>query len=423
MMDTYTSEQELRQEAIRRRLQGERRCDICQALDRSSSWFNKWWAEYQRHPQTDFRTGCRVPHTNPHQMPLPVEEAVISLRHLFEEAATAETKYGLIGHRVIRAELERLHIRPVPSLSTIQRILARHGLTHARGVATETAYYPEPMAWEPNAIHATDLITRHVRGGEEIQNFHTLDHYTHAVHLSPYRDKTTLRACMHLLSVWADLGLSCLHQFDNESAFCGGYTHPRVIGRVVRLCLFVGIEPVFIPIYEAKRNYWIESFHSLWVTAFWSRQEFADLAHIQAEVPTFRRWYHRRYQPPCLQGKTPAQMRRGCQPIRLTVPLRRLIPETLPITAGRIHFIRKVDLNGRIRLLNETWTVGPRWIGEYVWATVDTAEQTLMIWHKKEANANWKQLKTRRFKLKHPVQRLLPAFRRKWPRCREHLPH
>lgn len=423
MMDTHTSEQALRQEAIRRRLQGERRCDICQALERSPSWFTKWWGEYRRHPQTDFRDRSRVPHTSPHQIPPSVEQAILNLRQLFEEAATPETKYGLIGHRVIRAELARLQIQPLPSHSTIQRILARQGLTHPRGVAGDTAYYPEWRAWAPHAIYATDLITRHVRGGEEIQNFHTLDHFTHAVHLSPYADKTTPQACRHLLSCWADLGLPFIQQFDNETAFSGGYTHPRVIGRVVRLCLFVGIEPLFIPVYEAQRNYWIESFHSLWVSAFWSRQEFRDLAQVQAEVPTFRRWYHTRYQPPCLQGQTPAQMCRGTHPTRLLAPLRRLIADPLPITAGRIHFVRKVDVKGEIHLLNEAWPVGTHWIGEYIWATVDTAAQRLSFWHKKTADTDWKQLKTRPFKLTQPVQPLLPAFRRKWPRCREHWPH
>jgi len=355
-------------------------------------------------------------------MPSHVEQAVIHIRQLFEAANTPETRYGLIGHRAIRAELARLQISPLPSGMTIQRILARHGLTQPRGVAHDTAYYPELVAGIPNAIQATDIITRYVRGGEEIQNFHTLDHYTHAVHLSPSADKTSLSAALHLRATWAKLGIPLIQQFDNENAFCGGHTHPRVMGRVVRLCLFVGIQPLFIPIYEAKRNYWIESFHSLWVQAFWSRQEFRDLAHVQAEVPTFIRWYHTRYQPPCLHGKTPAQIRRGFQPIRLTVPLRRLIPETLPITAGRIHFIRKVDLNGRIRLLNETWTVGRHWIGEYVWATVDTAAQNLTIWHKTEAEARWKQLKQRQFKLKPPVQHLLPAFRRNHPRCPDDWP-
>ena len=110
-------------------------------------------------------------------------------------------------------------------------------------------------------------------------------------------------------------------------------------------------------------------------------------------------------------------MRRGFKPIRLTATLRRLIPQSLPITAGRIHFIRKVDLNGNIALLNETWPIGQPSIGKYVWATVDTKEQLLIILHKADPDAEWKCLKRRRFKLKQPVVTLLPAFRRKRPRC------
>ncbi len=293
------------------------------------------------------------------------------------------------GYRALRAFIYKGRLEVGCRLF---RSNTRYNLQNTR--FSTACYYPEPVAWAPNAIHATDIITRHVHGGEEIQNFHTIDHYTHAVHLSQYADKTSTRAGMHLLSTWANLGLPFIQQVDNENAFCGGHTHPRVIGRVVRLCLFVGIEPLFIPVHEAKRNYWIERFHSLWVSAFWSRQKFRDLAHVQAEIPTFLWWYHTRYQPPpCLQDKTPAQMRRGFQPIRLTASLRCLIPDPLPITAGRIHFIRKVDVHGNIRLLNEIWSVGSRWVGEYVWATVDTAEQILTIKYQTEAEAAWKQLK------------------------------
>jgi hypothetical protein len=133
-----------------------------------------------------------------------------------------------------------------------------------------------------------------------------------------------------------------LHQFDNEGAFCGGHTHRRVIGRVVRLCLFCGVEAFFTPIYEAKRNHPIETFHSLWCQAFWTRQTFTDLAHVRAQTPVFTRWYHHHYRPPCLEGKTPAQMRYGVRVPKLTTELRRLIPdfqaERLPLTAGRFHF-------------------------------------------------------------------------------------
>jgi putative transposase len=422
-MNTLTTEQALRREAIRRHLQGERRCDICRDMGRSLCWFDKWWAEYQRHPHTDFADRSRAPHTSPHQTPESVEQAIVAARRTLEAAQTPDTKYGLIGAHAIHGHLERLGIQPLPSDPTIQRILARYDLTHPIGAGNNSAYYPWPIAWAVNAIHATDIITRYVHGGEEINNFHTLDLYSHAAHLTQHADKSSATTCTHLLQTWAVLGLPLMQQLDNEAAFCGGHTHPRVIGRVVRLCLFCGIEPIFTPFYEAKRNYQIETFHSVWEAGFWSREEFTGLAHVQAEAPTFARWYHTLYQPPALQGQTPAEMRQGAPIRRLTADLRRLIPlEHLPITMGRIHFMRKVDTTGHVQFLNETWLVGAKWRGEYVRATVDTAQQTLTLWHQADAGADWQLLKTRQFRLKETAHAIRPQFRRNSLRCRDYWP-
>jgi hypothetical protein len=49
-----TNEQDLRREAIRRRLNGERRKDICRDLERSTQWFDKWWSIFDHDPHTDF---------------------------------------------------------------------------------------------------------------------------------------------------------------------------------------------------------------------------------------------------------------------------------------------------------------------------------------------------------------------------------
>jgi hypothetical protein len=59
-----------------------------------------------------------------------------------------------------------------------------------------------------------------------------------------------------------------------------------------------GIEPFFTPYYEAKRNYQIETFHSVWAGGFWDKQEFRNCEHVQAEAPIFERWYHTVYDPP-----------------------------------------------------------------------------------------------------------------------------
>ena len=421
-MDTDTSEQVLRREAIRRHLGGESRKQICSDLDRSTSWFDKWWVEYYKNPRTDFADHSRAPHHSPTQTPKTVAKAIVSIRQLLEAATTPETRYGLIGAPAIQDRLEDLGLES-PSASTIQRILRAQHLTHPIGAGNDSAYYPWLDAWTVNAIQATDIITKHIRGGEAIENFHTMDHYSHAVALNPYTAKSAALTREHLLATWSKLGLPQLHQFDNEASFNGGHTHRRVIGQVVRLCLFCGIEPLFTPFYEAKRNYQIETFHSLWVQAFWSRHEFRNYAHVQAELPLFEHWYHHAYRPPALEGKTPAQMRRGASIVRLIRELQRLIPAgRLPITAGRIHFMRKVQPTGEIELLNETWLVGEHWIGEYVRATINTLEQVLTFWHKPDAASDWRLLKTRQFHLKEPVQLLLPAFRRNRTRCLDCLP-
>ena len=58
-------------------------------------------------------------------------------------------------------------------------------------------------------------------------------------------------------------------QLDNDAAFNGGYKVRRVFGAFVRLCLYVGIEPIFLPVGEPKRNSVVERLHGLWSQTFW----------------------------------------------------------------------------------------------------------------------------------------------------------
>jgi len=422
-MDTLTTEQHLRREAVRRHLQGERPNAICQALARSRRWFYKWWGEYTTNPQTDFADHSRAPHTSPTRIPASIERAVVEIRHALEAAQTPETKYGLIGNRAIAGQLDRLAVEDQPSLSAIQRMLQRRGLTHPIGRKAASAYYPWPEAWAVNAIHATDIITRHIRGGETVQNFHSLDHASHMVALSQAADKRSVTMQAHLQHSWRQLGLPYLEQLDNEGAFCGGHTHRRVIGQVVRLCLWCNVEVLFTPIYEAKRNYQVESFHSLWHQAFWSRQQFVNTQQVRSEAPTFLQWYHTVYHPPTFGGQTPQQRRQHAVIHPFTSEHQQLIPiGRLPVTAGRVHVMRKVKSDGQVALFNDTWLVGRKWVGEYVRATLDTAAQQLTIWHKADASADWRLLKTRQFRLKESVVAVLPAFRRKRARCLDYLP-
>lgn len=422
-MSMDTNEQNLRREAIQRRLEGQRPNQICRDLSRSRSWFDKWWAEYRHDPLTDFADRSRAPHHSPQQISPEIVRTIVSLRQLLEQATTPQTRYGLIGARAILARLKQLDLPHLPSLPSIQRILAQHHLTHPLGTASDTAFYPWPLAWDINAIFATDIITKHLRGGQPIQNFHTIDHFSHAVCLSQHLNKTSLTVRSHLLQCWRELGLPEIHQFDNEGAFCGGHTHSHRIGQVIRLCLFCGVEALFTPFYEPKRNHQIETFHSLWVQAFWSRNEFGSCEEVANEVLLFRKWYMEQYCPPALEGQTPLQLRQGRRIRHLRTRLERLIPEgRLPLSPGRFHFLRKVDSAGALVVLNERWQIGQKWAGEYVRATVSTSEQTIGFWHQADAESAWQLIKTCRFHIEEPIHSLRPEFYRKYPRCRDCLP-
>jgi len=67
------------------------------------------------------------------------------------------------------------------------------------------------------------------------------------------------------------------------------------------------------------------------------------------------------------------------------VPQRR-VPEdfeidvnNLPITEGKVHFIRLVSENGIISVLNEAFSVDISLAHEYVWATIDTKHEQLSL--------------------------------------------
>jgi transposase InsO family protein len=154
-----------------------------------------------------------------------------------------------------------------------------------------------------------DIVIRHLAGGERICSFHLLDLASRYPFLRQYPDKSAVSTKAILAAAWQTIGLPKLLQIDNEATFCGGYRFKRVFSQIVRLCLTVGVEIVFIPFYSPQKNADIESFNSDWDLAFWQRERFRDLAHVQAECQIFERWYQTRHEPPALQGMTPAETR------------------------------------------------------------------------------------------------------------------
>ena len=356
---------QLRRTAVKLYRSGTPATEVARRCHRSRSWVYKWVHYRVFHPWTRFRSTSRTPHHHPKQLSVNHQKRIVRLRQLLMRHRQPRLRFASVGARSIQKEWGRRYREPVPSLSTIQRVLKRHRLTTDKLRKRHHAYRPHPAATYPDAVHATDVITRWITGGEVVQTFNTVDVYSNDAYSTSHATKTATAACEHLLQTWQQLGVPDIAQFDNENTFSGG-NHPWVLGKVVRLCLYMGIEVLFIPLGEADYNSPVETFNHLWAQRFWGRHPFTRRRDVLRVRRTFLAWYRSQYIAP-RQPDTPERMRLGAQVHTLASRDATNLPPRLPICAGRVHAIRRVSPQGQVRFLNQTLQVGKRYRERYVW--------------------------------------------------------
>ena len=225
-------------------------------------------------------------------------------------------------------------------------------------------------------------------------------------------DKTSDTALNFLVESWQVLGLPKIVQFDNEMSFTGGRWAHR-LGRVVRLCLILGVQPWFIPFYTPKRNGYVESFHGECDRSFWSRTQFADRSQVQAAYPAFLSHFRDQRHLPAIQHHTPTEMRA----IWADVP-RQLLPadfrlhqqKRLPLVAGRIYCVRLADNQGQVNILNRHLTLGSKYAKHYVLAQIETDQQQMNPYYRPTADEALEKITTEPFPLQEPIHDFNPDF-------------
>ncbi|MFN8458140.1 MAG: hypothetical protein U0401_26405 [Anaerolineae bacterium] len=121
------------------------------------------------------------------------------------------------------------------------------------------ADYPRPKADVPNALHQVDFVSRRIRGsGERFYGCHLLDLARHWPYLRIITTKSAKQVAQFLVSAWQQVGVPTAVQIDNDIVWNGGGRGQRGLSTIVRLCLAVGVEVIFIPPYTPKANGSIE---------------------------------------------------------------------------------------------------------------------------------------------------------------------
>jgi hypothetical protein len=305
-MADHFDELHWRRQAIRLRLKGWRWCEILRRIPRTREWLRKWWRRFTKEGWNGLHDRSRRPVHAPQAYTQQAHTVVQRLRRALEQR-----QVGLVGARALQQEIRQHHLlEPVPSQSTSKRILQRAGITHPPLSEPRSSYYPEQSRPAGAIWQACDWIARYLEGGAKVFVFHTVDLETRALSQTICPDKTVASVCAHLLSTWQRLGLPHRLYLDNDAAFSGGERTKRRFGSVVRLCLYLGIQVVFLPVGEPKRNAVVERINRLWAKQFWQRNHFRTLAEVVRRQAVFVDWYAHEYTPPLLSGLTPTQAQR-----------------------------------------------------------------------------------------------------------------
>ena len=380
-----SDELSIRQTAIRLRLAGESVESICSTLKRSKPWFHKWWKRYLAMGPEGLYNLTRANHQVARRTPPHIERAVLSVRRRRAARATPQTRYSQIGAAAIREELRTLGLTPLPSVRTISRILKRAGLTNpslrlARPLAQSD--YPGPQAQDSNQVHQVDVVGPRYLKGDKTRYYFLVckDVFDQAVYLELVKSRRMDGVLTFLTHAWQHLGLPEMVQFDNGREFCGFGRSARHLSRVIRLCLRLEVEAVFIPPGKPQRNGSVENFNG-WFQPVLLKRPYRRACDLRRQLRLLVTTVNEQHVHPQLGYRTPAQYRQAKR-LRVLPANFSIDGQKISICVGKVTFIRLVSAEGNINVLGQRSKIGKRLKFQYVKATLYTRHQTLKVYYK-----------------------------------------
>jgi len=289
-----------------------------------------------------------------------IEDLVLTLRRELRESSVL----GEYGAAAIHGELLSRGISPVPSVRSIGRIVQRRGaLDNRRRIRQRppvAGWYLPDVAERTSELDSFDVIEDlMIEGGIHVDVFTAISLHGGLVACWPDRNIPSTKVVSAMSEHWRSVGLPTYAQFDNDARFQGNHRSADSIGRVIRLCLSLGVTPVFAPPRETGFQAAIESFNGRWQAKVWQRFHYESLAALQLQsaryIAAYRSHASRRIEQ---------------------APERRCFPSVwqLDLQAhprGRIVYLRRTSEHGKVNLFGHSFFVDQNWPHRLVRAEVN----------------------------------------------------
>lgn len=314
----------------------------------------------ERLDRVDFSDRKDGPKVVANRTDLDLENRILETRQRLKD----ESALGEFGAAAIRRELVRQRVRPksLPTIRTIGRILERRGVLDGRRRVRRSA--PPPGWYLPlrqSELDSFDIVEGlRLEGGAQVEVLNVISLFGGLPGSWPCTRIPAKTVVTAMLAHWRAFGLPTYAQFDNDSVFQGPHRHRDVIGRVSRLCLTLGVTPIFTPPRETGFQASIENFNGRWQAKVWARFHFGNSrrAMLSQSAKYIR-----------------ALRRRGAERIA-SAPPRSAFPQDWngqlqDIARGTMIYLRRTNDRGQADLLGQTFDVDRNWTHRLVRAEVD----------------------------------------------------
>jgi hypothetical protein len=298
-----------------------------------------------------------------------VEQRILSVR----SALRQHSVLGEYGLDAIRSALrEDDSVPQLPGRTTIYRVLARHGVLDGahrlRRPAPPKGWYLPALATGDAELDTFDFIEDlKIANGPMISVLTGTSLHGGLADAWVMPQPRTLATLDALLERWRRDGLPTYAQFDNGTIFQGAHQFPDTVGRISRVCLALGVVPVFATPREHGFQNAIEGFNSLWQSKVWRRFRFPDVASVAAASAR----YIAAYRTKTASRQETVQRRRF--PRRFKLNLR------APLN-GTIIYLRRSNDRGNVDLLGRRFLVDQHWCHRLVRCEVDFTHQHIRFY-------------------------------------------
>ena len=310
-----------------------------------------------------------------------------------------------IGAIAVRTRLRKKQVEPLPSVPSIERILREAGMTKPKEQQVKPKIdYPHLKPTQAHQLCQVDIVPHYLSGGKKVSCFNAIDVVSRYPTGQPSAHRRSENAAAFLIHVWQEIGIPQYTQVDNEACFSGGARHKHVLGKVVRLALEVGTELVFSPVNHPESNGSVERFHQEYDRHVWEDTYLDNLDEVLAQSQHFFRLYRQREDHSRLNEQSP-EVIHSQYPVQKLASVFTLSEKRRALKEGRVHFMRRVSAEGKVRVLNDEWAVPNPDTEKGVWVTIEflVTGATLRIFDEAPDNSDRQCLASYPFPLNEPI--------------------